>query len=217
MRASGLFRFMFPITLFLLSVSGAPCQTVALSADPAGNWESTRLGMRVLLELKPDGTGTFGGNPVHWEFGQGMLNLKGPKDEMLRYKAKLTPDSMTLSGADITVPVVFRRVQPEGTDGASTFQQGTAPDPGLYGRWQGPAGIIQINKDGTMIVREVMCRYNVQNNALVLVANNGIIVMPFQLQGDLLTVTIAGQSFEMRRIPSEDSPQGSAPADLVGK
>lgn len=191
------------------------------SGGPAGIWETVGPNGTIRLALKPDGTGTFGGGPVRWEFNQGILSLTGPNGTTIMYNATLTATSLTVSGAGLTNPVSFRRVQSEESANPPKAQEASKGRGGLVGKWQGPQGIVQINEDGSMIIQGTNYRYTVQGNTLTLIASDGILPVPFELSGDRLTVTIGGQSQTLQRVPADSSGsstnQAGVAAELAGK
>jgi len=195
--------------------------TAATAPDPAGTWETQGPSGVVRLILKPGGTGTFGGGPVRWQFNQGVLSLTGPNGATVMYNAALTQNSLTLSGGNLTQPVVFQSAASESASGRGVPAGEAKKSAGLTGKWQGPQGIVQINADGSMLIQGVPYRYSVQGSTLTLIGNDGTLPVPYQLDGDALTVTLGGQVVTLKRLGAESAAQaeasGGVAAELVGK
>lgn len=190
-------------------------------SNPEGTWETQGPHGVIRLVLKPDGTGTFGGGPVRWQFNQGILSLTGPNGTTVMYNAALAENTLIVSGGNLTQPVVFKKAAPEvGSAGPKTGGEGKSRD-GLVGRWQGPAGIVEVKADGTMLIQGVPYRYNVQGDTLTLIGNDGSLPVPFRLDGDSLTMTLRGQVVTLKRIAADGAGQAAGPggiaAELVGK
>jgi len=95
------------------------------------------------------------------------------------------------------------------------------PATGLAGTWQSANTLVEITTDGTLLVGEVLYRYTVQGDTLTLIGVDGSVPVPFQLNGDRLTVSLNGQITVMQRVvPGQTAPGsagGTAPAELAGK
>jgi hypothetical protein len=190
-------------------------------SNPAGAWETQGPNGVIRLVLKPDGTGTFGGGPVRWQFDRGILSLTGPNNNTVMYNAALTQDSLTLSGGNLTQPVIFRASASEQSSAGPKIGSDGKSHEGLVGQWQGPAGIVEVKADGTMLIKGVPYRYSIQGDILTLIGNDGSLPVPFRLNGDNLTMTLSGQLVNLRRIAAQGAGQLATPAgtgaDLVGK
>jgi len=189
-------------------------------SGPGGAWETPGPNGTIRLVLNPDGTGTLGGGAVRWQFNQGILSLAGPNGTTVMYNAALTENSLTVSGGNLAQPVVFSHVASEANSAGSKFVGKTGGD-GLVGRWQGPAGIVEIKADGMMVIPGVNYRYKVQGNTLTLTGNDGTLPVPFRLDGETLTLTLSGQSATLKRMAAEAASPGTGAGgiapELVGK
>jgi len=196
------------------AVAGGP------ASSPVGAWETQGPNGAIRLELKADKTGTFGGGKVGWQFNQGILSLTGPNGATVMYSAALTESSLTVSGGNLAQPVVFERL--ETGSGSAGPKRGGEPanSDRLVGRWQGPAGIVEIKAGGAMLIQGVNYRYTVQGDTLNLIGNDGSLTVPFRLDDDALTLTFSGQAVTLKRLAADTANQGTGggiASELVGK
>ena len=163
---------------------------------------------------------------IRWSFSQSVLSLTGPNGKTIMYNASLGQTTMTLTGAGLETPQVFRR---SGSESGGEMEQteadaGSSPAGGLVGRWQGNNGVIQLNPDGTAVYNGTNLRYTVEGNVLTLTGNDGALPIPFSIKGDTLYVTVQGQSGQLTRVRGQQGGamaggggSGSVPQDMVGK
>ncbi len=196
----------------------------AKSTGPIGTWEVQGPNGMVQLVLKPDGSGAFGGGPVHWTFNQNVLSLTGPNGKTIMYNASLSPDSMTLSGGGLDSPVNFRRSGAGAEAGAEEGEGERQPaQGGLVGTWQGQNGMMQLNADGSAVYNGVNIRYTAQGGTLTLIAADGTFPLPYTLSGNTLTVTNQGQTVKLTRVSGGRSAGmaraggGQHPSEMSGK
>jgi len=185
----------------------------AEESGPAGSWEVAGPQGVVHLNLKPGGTGDFGGGPIHWTFNQKVLSLTGANGRTIMYNAALAGDSMTLSGGGLEAPLEFHRAggQPKTAAGGEERED---KETGLVGSWQGNTGIMRLNADGTASFNGSNFRYTAENGILTLTGSDGALPMPYTLSGDTLQVTIQGQQGTLRRVHGGDAGRagGGTPA-----
>jgi hypothetical protein len=214
---------------------------------PVGTWETSTPNGPLRLALKPDGTGTFGPGAVRWQYSQNVLTLVGPSGTPVAYNVAISGNAMTITGGGLTEAVVFRAA---GLAAAGTASAGPGAAPGasgapsqsgvrgggqaggggqgggvggssLVGSWQGPQGLIQIMADGKMFIQNTAYRYTVQGNTLTLIGNDGSLPMPFQLNGNSLTVSLNGQTAVLTRVTGAaqggSGGGGAGIAELAGK
>ena len=190
----------------------------AEESGPAGSWEVAWPQGVVHLNLKPGGTGDFGGGPIHWTFNQKVLSLTGANGRTIMYNAALAGDSMTLSGGGLEAPLEFHRAggQPKTAAGGEERED---KETGLVGSWQGNTGIMRLNADGTASFNGSNFRYTAENGILTLTGSDGALPMPYTLSGDTLQVTIQGQQGTLRRVHGGDAGRagGGTPAEMVGQ
>lgn len=70
--------------------------------DPAAN-------ARVELKLNADGSGTMAGQAITWQAGEGVLSITNGPDTFM-YRFELQGDTLTVTGADLPRPLIFKRV-----------------------------------------------------------------------------------------------------------
>jgi hypothetical protein len=95
------------------------------------------------------------------------------------------------------------------------------PPSGVVGRWQSPDSEVVIKADGTLTIDGTAFRYTIKGNLFTLIGSDGMLPMPFELDGDRLTVLINGEAVALQRRaagaaarPGGGSGDGS---ELVGK
>jgi hypothetical protein len=189
--------------------SQAVAQGIA-PASPAGAWETAGPSNPIRMVLNSNGTGTFGGGPVRWKFSQGILSLTDPNGTSVIYNATLTHESMTVTGAGLNQPVIFRSVSREAAPLAAAKTGDKKGGSALIGKWRGPEGIVQINADGTLLIQGVLYRYSVQGDTITLLGNDGAVPVPIQLSGNNLTVSLSGQPVTLTRV-TVDAPGAPLP------
>src|SRR5437868_711369 len=88
-------------------------QSPTAPAGPVGAWEVKTAQATFRLVLKEDGTGTFNGQAMRWQFNQGHLIVVAPDGSTEMFQASLTPTSLTIKGASLPQPVIFQRLGSE--------------------------------------------------------------------------------------------------------
>jgi hypothetical protein len=83
------------------------------------------------------------------------------------------------------------------------------PPPGVVGRWQSPDSEVVIKADGTLTIDGTAFRYTIKGRIFTLIGSDGMLPMPFELDGDRLTVLINGETVTLQR-RAAGSPAGSS-------
>jgi len=178
--------------------SGSP-GVAAPSQGPAGLWEVQGPQGTVRLTLNPDGSGVFNTEPIRWTYAQNHLSLTGSDGETIMFIASLTPTSLTLSGATLPQPITFQRAGASPSPGMAGVQGGARGGEGLVGTWQGPNGSVQIHPDGTLVAGGETYRYTAADGVLTLSGSEGILQLPYRLDGQTLIVLMQGQMVTFTR------------------
>jgi hypothetical protein len=87
---------------------------------------------------------------------------------------------------------------------------------GIVGYWRNANGYARFNADGTGEIDGQRGRYEIHGNQLTLVGAAGPVTLPFQLQGNALTIIYNGVPVVLNRVLEERGP-GSIRPELVGK
>lgn len=74
-----------------------------------------------------------------------------------------------------------------------------APAAGVVGRWQSPDSEVVIKADGTLTIDGTPFRYTIAGKVFTLIGSDGALPMPFELNGDQLSVLINGQVVTLQR------------------
>jgi hypothetical protein len=97
-----------------------------------------------------------------------------------------------------------------------TLAQGTPP--GIVGRWQSPDSEVVIKADGTLTIDGTPYRYTVAGKIVMLIGADGMVPIPFELNGDRLTVQVDGEIVVLQRLaPGAPSrPRAAEPTSPAG-
>lgn len=91
----------------------------------------------------------------------------------------------------------------------------------IAGDWQGPQGPVRFGADGTLVLAGQNYRYQVQGSTVLLIAADGQVPVPFQLQGDTMTLGVGPQAIRLTRAAAARAPgaagKGGVLPELAGK
>jgi len=105
--------------------------------------------------------------------------------------------------------LVERKVEPEKAAPATSTDS-------IVGHWRNATGYAWFNADGTGVVDGTPGRYEVRGNQLTLIGAQGQATLPFEVRGDVLTLTVNGAAITLNRVKPETG-AGSVHMELVGK
>src|ERR1035437_5248272 len=86
----------------------------------------------------------------------------------------------------------------------------------IVGSWRNATGSARFNADGTGVVDGTPGRYEIRGNQLTLIGAQGQATLPFEVRGDVLTLTVNGAAVTLNRV-KEETGEGSVHMELVGK
>jgi hypothetical protein len=220
-----LFLVLAYIALLLILTSMVSAQE---AADLTGSWQSKDTPIPINVTLKPDGTGTFDDTAIKYKVQGNTLSVN-EEGTVNNYNFKLTGDSMVVSGGDLDAPITFVRQRGgRGLGGrlsqpVASSSTTTAKEKGLVGRWQSSEATVQINNDGTLVLNGATYRYSVKGNTIIIGNNEGIVQLPFQLDGDTMRVVVDGRTVVYKRLEGMQAAEiaepagGAHPNELLGK
>lgn len=87
----------------------------------------------------------------------------------------------------------------------------------MVGEWQGPQGPVRFNADGTMIIAGQNYRYSIDGKTITLIAQDGQVPIPFELNGDVMTMGMGGQSIRLTRIGGAAAIGAMVPKAAAGR
>ena len=92
----------------------------------------------------------------------------------------------------------------------------------LIGRWKSDVATVEIRDDGKMTINGQSFNYRVNGSTMTISNNQETVELPFQLDGDTLTVQVQGRDVVYKRLGgqsnnNEETQSGSNPQELVGK
>ena len=86
----------------------------------------------------------------------------------------------------------------------------------IVGSWRNATGSARFNADGTGMVDGTPGRYEIRGNQLTLIWAQGQATVPFEVRGDVLSLTVNGVAATLNRV-KEEAGEGSVHTELVGK
>ena len=86
----------------------------------------------------------------------------------------------------------------------------------IVGYWRNATGYARFNADGTGMVDGSPGRYEIRGNQLFLIGAQGQVTLPFEVRGDVLTLSVNGEAVTLNRVREEAGAGGIRP-ELVGK
>ena len=92
----------------------------------------------------------------------------------------------------------------------------------IIGDWQGPQGPVRFGADLALVLAGQNYRYQVEGSTVLLIAADGRVPVPFQLQGDTMTLGVGPQAIRLTRSGGAARAPGAAGKggvlpELVGK
>ena len=179
---------------------------------PEGKWQVQKPSGTFTLVLDPGGEGTFNGNPVKWEFSQGILTLRWENGDVFMYNATLTASSLKVAGGNLSAPITFQRAGAAGSGGMAATggkprAAGAAPRPasggagnaGPAGCWETstPDGVISLvlNPGGSGTFGQGPVQWSYSRNVLTLTGPNGNPV-PYNVSIGADAMTLSGEGLD---------------------
>jgi len=86
----------------------------------------------------------------------------------------------------------------------------------IVGSWRNATGSARFNADGTGVVDGTPGRYEIRGNQLTLIGAQGQATLPFEVRGEVLTLTVNGAAVTLNRV-KEEAGEGSIHMELVNK
>ena len=189
--------------------------TLVGQSDWSGSWKGAELTLTIQAK----------GGPVYG----GTITLEG---RALPFTAQASGDrlegSFTVEGAKFPFTVVrtgggHLKLVSDGAEYVLT-PTSAARNPlagagnSIVGDWQGPQGPVRFGADGTLVLAGQNYRYQVQGSTVLLIVADGQVPVPFQLQGDTMTLGVGPQAIRLTRGgPAARAGKGGVLPELVGK
>jgi len=154
-----------------------------------GPWQRQSGGQQHVITYKPDGSGTLAsGDDIsffQWNLKNNTLTMSGWGTQYAN-QIVATAETLTMTGGSLSEPVVWYRL-PKMTDAQKQIRLR------LIGRWkQSIEGYVQFDSDGSAIIAGGMYFYSVKDDTLTFTGSDGLIQIPYTLNGDVLYLTIKG-------------------------
>jgi hypothetical protein len=143
---------------------GAKMNKQAAAPVIAGTWTNSSNGQTITLVLFDNGTGEFDGSEITYQALNGKLVIKAG-GASTSYSYKLTGNSLTLSGGDLSKPVVFTK--PSGnTNNNNVAINNAGAGNDLLGSWTAQGMQFTFLKNGKMMYNDKTMDYTVNGNQL---------------------------------------------------
>lgn len=96
------------LVVVLLLAAAMPLQAV-LIPRLVGHWLGSRRGQPIELVMNADGTGSYLGQPMTWQFRYGQLHIdRGGEDEV--FAMKVDDETLVMAGGEMATLLVLVRV-----------------------------------------------------------------------------------------------------------
>lgn len=189
-----------------------------------GNWKNDKVEMSIEAQGDGGARGTivFEGQRMPFEgrvSGEkmsGTFKVEGNSFAFTLYRGDRGEVKLTTDGVDYILEPV--------RSGAKNPLAGrvAAPSNSIVGDWQGPQGVVRFGADGSVMIAGKAYRYAVEGATLTLIAPDGQAALPFQLNGDVMVVSMNGQSIRFTRVAAgatmtQNQGQNGVRQELVGK
>ena len=211
--------------LLLTSLTFAQIGAKVQHGGIQGEWLNSDFGYQITLLFNPDGSGIFDGEEFTYTTLGNTLSMSQDSKTTV-YSFQLQGNKLTLTEGDLVSPVSFTRkgAKPEFSD-APNATQSDAQLHEITGVWSGNGETIEFKSDGTCIYLGQTFPYLISQGNVTFVTTQGNIIFAYGIQGDLLSLSVNGQSLTytkgthtgtMTQNPPS-SGNGSVSGELVGQ
>lgn len=201
------------------------CIASAAALLAQGEWNGSWKGANIELNVQPVGLGAYKGTLVfegksfplsakaYADKLNGAFTVEGTSFPFTVERESNGHVALTSDGTRYLLAPTTRNPLSGGASAAAAPAQN-----GFVGEWQGPQGVVRFDANGGVFFGGQNYRYAVNGATLVLTAADGQVPLPFQLNGDVLTLGSGGQSIRLTRLATglSSRPGGVLP-ELVGK
>jgi hypothetical protein len=174
-----------------------------------GKWQRADGRQISRLELRPDATGMLNGLPVQWTIRNGNeLTLLGRDGTVRRATFLASQDRLALIAGGKRTEFVR---EPE----AAGPKTPAPPCSTLAGTWRGPDGPVVFGENGSAAIGGVNYRYSADASAITLTGGAGVVHVPYQLAGGVLTMLMNGKPVMLACVTQQE--RAAALAGLAGR
>lgn len=182
----------------------------------AGTWEGSLEGVKEILVLNSDGTGSLNQDPLQYHVRGNQLVVTTSTGKTT-YSFQVEGNQLSVSGGDLDGIMIFGRSQGKNTN--PSFSN-TAKE--ILGTWSGEGEIIEFRPDGSCRYNDTQMTYKLSQGNVILETATGTVAFGYSVKANRLTLTANGQKVVYDRIPTPKSTapaksQAKNPADLVGQ
>lgn len=175
-----------------------------------GKWRHVEGGRISRLELRPDATGTLNGLPIQWTIRNGNeLTLLGSDGSVRKATFQLTDVKLALLTGRTRTEFLREPETPAGRPPAP-------PCSTLVGAWRGADGAAIFHENGTATISGAAYRYTADATVITLTGGEGVVPVPYQLAGGVLTMMLRGKPVMLACAPQQQE-RNAAWAVLAGR
>ncbi|HEY3429252.1 MAG TPA: hypothetical protein VGK39_01165 [Cyclobacteriaceae bacterium] len=165
-----------------------------------GTWLNNSFGYQMTLILNADGSGEFDGEAIKYTTKENKFNMTiVAEQQTISYNYNLQGNSLTVSGGDLEAPVTFTR-NGSVTETTSVAQNkvgaSVAVDKSLIGVWSGNNETIEFTSNGHCVYTGQTYPYEISGSNITLQTSQGGFVMAYMVKGNLLSLTVNGQTIQ---------------------
>lgn len=166
------------------------------------------------IRFDANGTCLYLGHAMAYTTSAGTVTLKGPA-ATVQFQYRVEGDRLHLSMDGQTQTLTRIGAAPQGAPPAQqpaqpVQQHAGKPAGGVVGTWNSEDGPVVLNADGTGSLNGQPFTYTLEPGVIVLSGNGQTVRLPYQLDGDRMTVTVNGQPAVLTRAAAP------RPGDLPG-
>lgn len=208
--------------VLICTISLAQIGAKAQQGKLQGTWHNNSFGYQMTLILNADGSGEFDGEAITYATqGNKFTMTVVAEGETNVYTYVLEGNSLTVSGGDLDAPIAFTR---SGSNTPAASNNGDT-DKKLFGVWSGNGEMIEFTSAGQCKYLGQTYSYQIANGQITLKTVQGDFVMAYSITGNVLSLTVNGQTVQYTKGNSAAAQNNSQPnatgkriaQELVGK
>ncbi len=215
------------LSLFLFWIQ--PCFGQPNQSDLIGKWINQDYGYAMVLEFTDAQNGSFEGENFTYQLKSSASLVLVIHGQSTTYSYQLQGDRLTLSGGDLDAAISFSKsaspakksapvTTPNSTPLTSPATSTAPANNALIGRWLGQGEVLEFNKDGKCIFKDVELNYTLTATQIIIDVQAQKLTMPYTLADNELQLNLNNQTYYYRKEGSPPRKSSSKnPPELAGK